>query len=183
MNVARATMLILRGSPALSPFRLQKLRQDLAGAGVPIRAANAEFVHIAETDGPLGADDRAVLEKLLTYGPRRAAESVQGATLVVAPRPGTLSPWSSKATDIARNCGLRAIRRIERVIQLTLDLGGEDEARTPAFRASHASYDSLRAGSAGRAAVNSPCNCPTRARIRSIRSATSGSRAKAGSTS
>ncbi|MEY4688205.1 MAG: phosphoribosylformylglycinamidine synthase [Verrucomicrobiota bacterium] len=136
MNVARATMLILRGSPALSPFRLQKLRQDLAGAGVPIRAANAEFVHIAETDGPLGADDRAVLEKLLTYGPRRAAESVQGATLVVAPRPGTLSPWSSKATDIARNCGLRAIRRIERVIQLTLDLGGEDPApHLPSIRA------------------------------------------------
>ena len=121
-------MLILRGSSALSTFRLQKLRQDLAGAGVPVRAVSAEFTHVAETEGDLGPRDLAVLEKLLTYGPRQAAEVVRGLSLVVAPRPGTISPWSSKATDIARNCGLRTVRRIERVTVFTLDLGGVDPA-------------------------------------------------------
>ncbi|MFM1749214.1 MAG: phosphoribosylformylglycinamidine synthase, partial [Verrucomicrobiota bacterium] len=121
-------MLILRGSPALSTFRLQKLRQDLANAGVPVRDLSASFVHVAETEGDLDAPSRAVLEQLLTYGPRRTAADVSGVERVVAPRPGTLSPWSSKATDIARNCGLRAVRRIERVTQFTLDLGGADPA-------------------------------------------------------
>lgn len=129
-------MLILRGSPALSPFRLQKLQRDLAGAGVPVRAAGAEFVHVVETEGDLGKGDRAVLEQLLTYGPRREAGPVEGLELVVAPRPGTLSPWSSKATDIARNCGLRGIRRIERVVRFTLDLGDADPAvHLPAIHA------------------------------------------------
>ncbi|PAW67812.1 MAG: phosphoribosylformylglycinamidine synthase [Opitutia bacterium Tous-C1TDCM] len=116
-------MLILRGSPALSPFRLQKLLQDLQGAGLPVRAVGAEFVHLAETDDELAPADLAVLEKLLTYGPRRAAAAVTGLLQVVAPRPGTLSPWSSKATDIAQICGLAAVRRIERVVAYTFDLG------------------------------------------------------------
>ncbi|MSU48762.1 MAG: phosphoribosylformylglycinamidine synthase, partial [Opitutus sp.] len=55
--------------------------------------------------------------------PRRAAASVNGLVQVVAPRPGTISPWSSKATDIAHICGLTAVQRIERVIVYTLDLG------------------------------------------------------------
>ncbi len=116
-------MLILRGSPALSPFRLQKLLADLVAVGLPARAVSAEFVHVAEVAGELTATQRTVLEKLLTYGPRRAAEAVKGITQVVAPRPGTISPWSSKATDIAHICGLTAIKRIERVIAYTVDLG------------------------------------------------------------
>ncbi|MBS0631056.1 MAG: phosphoribosylformylglycinamidine synthase [Verrucomicrobia bacterium] len=116
-------MLILRGSPALSSFRLQKLLADLNAAGVPARAIAAEFVHVAATSAPLTAEHQGVLEKLLTYGPRRAAAPVTGLTQVVAPRPGTISPWSSKATDIAHICGLDSITRIERVIAYTVDLG------------------------------------------------------------
>ena len=119
-----STMLILRGSPALSQFRLQKLLQDLTAAGLPVRAASAEFVHVAEVNGELDAAARSVLEKLLTYGPRRAAAPVTGLVQVVAPRPGTISPWSSKATDIAHICGLTAVKRIERVIAYSFDLGG-----------------------------------------------------------
>ncbi len=52
----------------------------------------------------------------MTYGPRDRSVAVAGVERVVAPRPGTLSPWSSKATDIARICGLGKIKRIERVI-------------------------------------------------------------------
>jgi len=117
-------MLILRGSSALSDFRLNKLLNDLVAAGLPARAVSAEFVHVAELTAELTAAHRDVLEKLLTYGPTRAAAAVTGRTFVVAPRPGTISPWSSKATDIAHTCGLAALKRIERVIAYTIDLGG-----------------------------------------------------------
>ena len=116
-------MLILRGSPALSNFRLQKLLQDLAATGAAVRTLSAEFVHLAEVKGELSLADRTVLAKLLTYGPSRTAAPVTGVIQVVAPRPGTISPWSSKATDIARLCGLTAVTRIERVVLYTLDLG------------------------------------------------------------
>ncbi len=116
-------MLILRGSPALSNFRLQKLRQDLAAAGLPVRALGADFVHLTEVEGELDPAGQAVLRQLLTYGPKRDASPVTGLTQVVAPRPGTLSPWSSKATDIAHICGLAGVKRIERVIRYTIDLG------------------------------------------------------------
>ena len=116
-------MLTLRGSPAFSSFRLQKLLQDLVAAGLPARALSAEFVHVAELTGELTDAERSVLEKLLTYGPSRAAAPVAGLLQVVAPRPGTISPWSSKATDIAHICGLAKVKRIERVIAYTIDLG------------------------------------------------------------
>ena len=116
-------MLILRGSPALSSFRLQKLLADLTAAGLPAKAVGAQFVHVVETAGELTAAQRAILDKLLTYGPSRAATAVTGLVQVVAPRPGTISPWSSKATDIAHICGLAAVKRIERVIAYTIDLG------------------------------------------------------------
>jgi phosphoribosylformylglycinamidine synthase len=128
-------MLILRGSPALSPFRLQKLLSDLTAASLPARAVSAEFVHVAEVAGELTAAQRTVLEKLLTYGPRRAPAAVTGLTQVVAPRPGTISPWSSKATDIAHICGLTAIKRIERVVAYTVDLGEAGATNHPALAA------------------------------------------------
>ncbi|MFM1851525.1 MAG: Phosphoribosylformylglycinamidine synthase [Verrucomicrobiota bacterium] len=115
-------MLILRGSPALSPFRLNKLRQDLTAAGLPVRAVTADFVHVCELAGDLSPKEREVLEKLLTYGPTRQAAAATGFVQVVAPRPGTISPWSSKATDIAHICGLSQVKRIERVIAYTLTL-------------------------------------------------------------
>jgi len=117
-------MLILRGSPALSTFRLTKLQQDLAAAGLPVRSVAATFVHVVETERAPTAAEQATLEKLLTYGPSRKAAAIKGLVQVVAPRPGTISPWSSKATDIARICGLMAVRRIERVIEYTFGLDG-----------------------------------------------------------
>jgi len=112
-------MLILRGSPALSTFRLQKLLERLPAAGLPVQALSADYQHVVETDRELTPDEKAVLERLLTYGPSRQGERLIGMVQVVAPRPGTISPWSSKATDIAHICGLVAVRRIERVIAYT----------------------------------------------------------------
>jgi len=122
-SIALPAMLILRGSPALSPFRLAKLLQDLTAGGVPAVALAAEFVHVVDTARELTTTERSLLDKLLTYGPSRAAARINGVVQVVVPRPGTISPWSSKATDIAHTCGLDAIRRIERVIAYTVDVG------------------------------------------------------------
>ncbi|MBW7894450.1 MAG: phosphoribosylformylglycinamidine synthase [Opitutaceae bacterium] len=111
-------MLIHRGSPALSPFRLQKLLQDCAAAGLPVKNLDAEFVHLGEIAAALDDREQQVLERVLTYGPSRSQSprATTGTLIVVAPRPGTISPWSSKATDIAHLCGLTKIKRIERVI-------------------------------------------------------------------
>ncbi|MCB1788428.1 MAG: phosphoribosylformylglycinamidine synthase [Gammaproteobacteria bacterium] len=113
-------MLTLRGAPALSDFRLQKIRSRLVPiVGEALQLA-AQFVHFVELDGSLDTAESATLERLLRYGPAYAAGVEQGDLFLVVPRPGTISPWSSKATDIAHNCGLSRIRRIERGIAYRL---------------------------------------------------------------
>jgi len=124
-------MLTLRGSAALSPFRLEKLLKTLRNEhGLLLRAIEAQFVHLCDVDGELTPDEHAVLEKLLSYGPSREAKPSSGSTLTLfaAPRPGTISPWSSKATDIARLCGLSKIRRIERGIEYKLTIDDKEAA-------------------------------------------------------
>ena len=115
-SIALPAMLILRGSPAFSPFRLAKLLQDVTAGGVPAVALAAEFVHVVDTARELTATERSLLDQLLTYGPSRTAARINGVVQIVVPRPGTISPWSSKATDIVHTCGLTAIKRIGRVI-------------------------------------------------------------------
>ena len=109
-------MLILRGTPALSDFRLQKLSSDFKAAGLPVATVYAEFLHVVDLSADLSADEKVTLEKVLHYGPMREVKALEGELFVVCPRPGTISPWSSKATDIAHICGLPAIKRIERAI-------------------------------------------------------------------
>ena len=118
-------MLHLRGCPALSDFRLQKLHEQIALQVPSLTAIQAEYLHIAELDEALDADQQAVLERLLSYGPAHAGDAPAGIALIVVPRPGTISPWSSKATDIVHNCGLEQVRRVERGIVYTLSVEGE----------------------------------------------------------
>jgi phosphoribosylformylglycinamidine synthase len=116
-----AEILKLRGSPALSAFRLEKLHARLAEIAPGARIAGAEFWHFVETAHVLAARERALLDQLLVYGePLRPAPSA-GELILVVPRIGTISPWSSKATDIARQCGLPAVRRIERGIAYCIE--------------------------------------------------------------
>ena len=110
-------ILSLAGRPALSPFRLAKLLQNLSQAHSVHRVAgiHATYWHFVALNRSLVPAERSTLERLLTYGPEAAGgDQATGSALLVVPRPGTISPWSSKATDIARNCGLAAITRIER---------------------------------------------------------------------
>ena len=109
-------MQIMRGSRALSDFRLDKLKQEFVGAGLKVSSITTHYVHFYDAAEPLSADETEVLSKLLTYGPKNVESEDQGELFMVIPRVGTISPWSSKATDIAKNCGLTKIRRVERGI-------------------------------------------------------------------
>ncbi|KPK60060.1 MAG: phosphoribosylformylglycinamidine synthase [Gammaproteobacteria bacterium SG8_31] len=107
-------MLIIPGAPALSRFRLEKLLESVRAACPRIASLSAQFVHFVDVESALTEAQTGVLERLLTYGPTRK-QQVTGGTLVLSvPRFGTISPWSSKATDIAHNCGLENVYRIER---------------------------------------------------------------------
>jgi phosphoribosylformylglycinamidine synthase len=105
-------LLQLRGPRAASEFRLAKLAAALQKIDPAVRAVAAQFWHFVELERPLPSAERAVLDRLLAYG--EPAQPAAGAVHLVVPRLGTISPWSSKATDIARNCGLAAVKRIER---------------------------------------------------------------------
>ncbi len=107
-------MEILRGSPALSAFRITKLLSRCQDAHLPVSDIYAEYVHFADVSAPLSAEEHAKLQRLLKYGPSLAEHAPEGRLLLVTPRPGTISPWSSKATDIAHNCGLQQVLRLER---------------------------------------------------------------------
>ena len=113
---------VFEGGNALSDFRARRLLAAVRAAAPAVRAIAARHVHLVATAQTPDAAARARLAALLTYG-----EPWIGApgdiALVVAPRLGTVSPWASKASDIARNCGL-AVRRIERVTQYHLTLAG-----------------------------------------------------------
>ncbi|SUC01819.1 phosphoribosylformylglycinamidine synthase [Proteus vulgaris] len=109
-------MEILRGSPALSAFRINKLLTQCQENDLPVQGIYAEFVHFAKVEGQLSEDDHIKLSQLLHYGPSLTEHEPIGEMRVVTPRPGTISPWSSKATDIAHNCGLSKVVRIERGI-------------------------------------------------------------------
>ncbi|XZG71147.1 phosphoribosylformylglycinamidine synthase [Chitinibacteraceae bacterium HSL-7] len=108
-----AEVLKLRGGAALSQFRLDKLQAALAQQGVEAELYG-EFWHFAELEAPLDAAGRTVLERVLSYGEPADAKRAQGAQIIVVPRLGTISPWSSKASDIVEHCGVAAVSRIER---------------------------------------------------------------------
>jgi len=118
-------MLELRGAPALSPFRSRKLQSRIQEIVPDVVHVYAEFMHFTDLESDLTECDQAVLDRLLTYGPSVPVEEPDGVLFLVVPRPGTLSPWSSKATDIARNCGLRQIRRIERGVAFYVKSGNK----------------------------------------------------------
>src|SRR4029450_7970808 len=126
-------ILSLAGRPALSPLRLAKLLQGLSEAhpGHRVARIGATYLHFVELARPLAPDERAILDPLPTSGPEpHDAEEAQGAQLLVVPRPGTISPWSSKATDIARNCGLEAVSRIERGVVYRIETPGKSLSRS-----------------------------------------------------
>ena len=109
------------GSSAFSASRLAKLLSQVQKLVPDVTALNAEFMHFAHAESDLSEDQLSVLNKLLQYGPKSDAVSESGKLFLVVPRAGTISPWSSKATDIAHNCGLTVVKRLERGIAFYIE--------------------------------------------------------------
>jgi phosphoribosylformylglycinamidine synthase len=111
------------GGNALSSFKTRQLLPQLQAISDRITGLSGHFVHLAAFDGHPDAATLARVAELMTYGePALApANGLATVTVVVSPRLGTVSPWASKATDIAHNCGL-VVRRLERVTEFQLTL-------------------------------------------------------------
>jgi phosphoribosylformylglycinamidine synthase len=112
------------GSRALPAPKTAHLLSQIQSLSPNVRSLHTQWVHWVQTEGgPPDLATQGKLAALLTYG-EPASELTDGVLIVVMPRLGTVSPWASKATDIARNCGLQ-VRRVERVmhLQLTLEKG------------------------------------------------------------
>jgi phosphoribosylformylglycinamidine synthase len=113
----------LEGGNALSTFRIQQLLPKLQAVSDKISHVSACFVHLAATEASPNAALTTQLQSLLTYGEpaEPATPSANTVQIIVSPRLGTVSPWASKASDIAHNCGL-AVKRIERLTEYTISL-------------------------------------------------------------
>ena len=118
------------GGNALSSFRAQQLLTDLVAIHSKITSVSARFVHLVATEGAPVPALQERLSALLTYGDPYVG-TTDGVAFIVTPRLGTISPWASKATDIARNCGLNVFR-VERMTEFRVELksgilGGKPE--------------------------------------------------------
>ena len=119
-------MLILPGSNALSAFRSQRLLAQLQAVAPTIAAVSARYYHFIDASAPLSTEDTERLSAMLTYGEPVPETQYEGVTeeFFVIPRLGTISPWASKATDIAHNCGMAHIHRVERGVAYKVVLKG-----------------------------------------------------------
>ena len=120
-------MLSLHGSPAHSQLTTQKLLSNIQQDIPAITRIETRFVHFVDLVEKLDQDESTLLNRLLQYGPKLEAKKggQRGQTYLVIPRFGTISPWSSKASDIARNCGLNKVKRLERGVIFTLNSTAE----------------------------------------------------------
>ncbi len=120
---ASDSCLVLDGPAASSPFRSARLLARLQAVDPAVRSLEARFRHFVRLSAPLDADAQARLRRVLDYGEAAGATDAGApgnCPLLVVPRLGTTSPWSSKATEIARNCALPQVDKIERGTLYTL---------------------------------------------------------------
>jgi phosphoribosylformylglycinamidine synthase len=115
-------MLIIPGTTALSDFRIRKLLDGLKAVDPAIKSVSATYVHFVDVIDGLAEVQKNILNQLLAYGPQQSEVTGGTERLLVIPRPGSISPWSSKATEIAHRCGLLQVNRIERGIEYRLGL-------------------------------------------------------------
>jgi len=124
-------MLELPGQPALSDFRVAKLTRSLKRVDERVESLQASYVYFVATNNELSREERSRLDALLLSGEKPVKPKQATRNLYVVPRPGTISPWSSKATDIAKVCDIDAVDRVERGICYALKFSqktGDDDA-------------------------------------------------------
>ena len=137
-----STFFALTGPSALSAFRAVRLLASIQAIEKSTVSVSARFVHFIHAGRPLDTTERARLHALLTYGDT-ADTDVKGMEFLVVPRLGTISPWASKATDIAHNTGLNAVRRIERGTHFTINLGRKSLSSDAAARVASLLHDRM----------------------------------------
>ena len=133
-HLSQDRILNLPGSAALSLIRRAKLLIDMRASVPDVEQVYVQHWHFAALTAKLSAPERSVLDRLLAYGPKPdgtqpsafddaagIGSGETGTRLLVVPRLGTISPWSSKATDIARRCGLDKVKRLERGVLWYID--------------------------------------------------------------
>jgi len=121
----RIDMLELPGQFALSDFRLAKLLKSLQRRDDRVKSVTARFSYFVAATATLTTQQKQRLDALLLSGDKPGKLGKGARTIHVVPRPGTISPWSSKATDIARACDLDVVERIERGICYGIQINGE----------------------------------------------------------
>ena len=120
-SLTEPTTLTLLGPPALSDFRRGKSLRMIRRIAPEVVALRADYLHFVRLSEPISSAEQRVVHQLLDYGSDTPAGSEPtDISILVVPRLGTISPWSSKATDIARNCGLDKVARIERGVRWEL---------------------------------------------------------------
>lgn len=122
-------MIVLQGASALSSFRLERLNRALADANLSSRVASVEWLYFVDEDEG-GFDESSLprLNRIVQAVGTSDEDTAHSVRRYVVPRFGTISPWSSKATDILRGCGL-PVRRIERGQRLALSEAPSDMQR------------------------------------------------------
>jgi len=113
---AGAAILSLPGTSALSAFRRERMFAEMQQRVPMLVSVEAIYWHFGQVASDLTPQEATILKRLLVYGPKDDDDRIvpRGEVLLVVPRLGTISPWSSKATDIAHHCGLDKVRRLER---------------------------------------------------------------------
>jgi phosphoribosylformylglycinamidine synthase len=115
----------IAGGPAYSKFRKEKLLGRLQKVNGQIKDIHSEYIHIVWCEKKITGSEKVILEKILHYGPKAHSLKYKNNSIITIPRPGTISPWASRATDIANHCGLDDIKRIERAIAVYVELKDE----------------------------------------------------------
>ena len=134
-------MIVKEGPASHSPFKLESLLRRLQSIDQNIDDLGARFIHLIDSKNDPDEEQDRILDSILEYGPDWPFGTDEGFKVFTLPRFGTTSPWSSKATDIAKVCGLNSIEKIERGVVFTLVLKDKDSA--PSKEAIEMLYDRM----------------------------------------
>ena len=134
-------MIVKEGPASHSPFKLESLLRRLQSIDQNIDDLGARFIHLIDSKNDPDEEQDRILDSILEYGPDWPFGTDEGFEVFTLPRFGTTSPWSSKATDIAKVCGLTSIEKIERGVVFTLALKDKDSA--PSKEAIEMLYDRM----------------------------------------
>lgn len=118
-------LMLVPGGSALPPFRIEARLARILEVAPQVSALTAHHVYVVASDEELSDGDAQAVTRVLLDGEQSAAHDDDATSIVIAPRLGTISPWSSRATEVLHNCGLDSVSRVERITQYALTVDGE----------------------------------------------------------